>query len=190
MTWFFVATILFAVLILVGSLIYYFTMATPATPSTLLTPATPSTLLTPLNPEDCINLFINKLRSFAQTSKIVDTHSITGEITDYNHFCQSIDAGISVNCPDLDVTMAIYGLHENYYENLRPEPTTYKNGQPIQFINDNGTIRPPDEYKLLNCRGIPDNAVFQFVLKHDDLSMDVAFEISIPDFMGKVSTKN
>lgn len=136
--------------------------------------------------KDCMNLFINKLKSFAKTTKEVDTHSITGEITDYNHFCQAIDAGIAVNCPGLEVTMALYNLHQNYYENLRPEPVNYQEGEQIKFINKNGTLKPPDDYKLLNCRGIPRDTVFRFVLKHNDVEEDVAFEISIPDFMGKV----
>jgi len=136
--------------------------------------------------EDCMNLFVNKLKSFAKTSKEVDTHSITGEVTDYNHFCKSIDAGIAIDCPDLEVSMALFNLPLNYYENLRPEPVTYKEGQAIEFINNDGTVKPPDSYKLQNCRGIPRDVVFRFVLKHNDMEEDIAFTISIPDFMGKV----
>lgn len=136
--------------------------------------------------EDCINLFINKLKSFAKTSKEVDTHAITGEVTDYNHFCQAIDAGIAVDCPDLKVSMALFNLPLHYYENLRPEPVSYTEGQVIDFVNKDGTIKPPKQYKLKNCRGIPRDAVFRFVLKHNDIEEDIAFTISIPDFMGKV----
>ena len=136
--------------------------------------------------QDCIHTFITKLRGFAKMTTLVDQHSITGEVTDYNHFCNAIDSGISVNCPGLQVSMTIHGLHSNYYEGLRPEPVSYKNGQEIVFINDNGTIRPPDEYKLLNCKGVPRDAVFYFKITHNGIEEDVAFNISIPDFMGKV----
>jgi len=136
--------------------------------------------------EDCMNLFINKLRSFAQTTKDMDQHAVTGEVTEYNNFCKSIDAGIAVDCPDLEVTMSLYNLKKNYYEGLRPEAAGYREGQEIQFVNDNGTLKPPSAYKLLNCRAIPLDTVFRFVIKHNNIEDDVAFHISIPDAMGKV----
>ena len=139
--------------------------------------------------QDCMNLFVNKLKSFAKTTKDVDSHSITGEVTDYNHFCQAIDSGISVDCPDLQVSMALFNLPLHYYEGLRPEPVTYKAGQMIEFINKDGTVKPPDEFKLRNCRGIPRDAVFRFVLRHGDIEEDVAFDINIPDFLTTGASK-
>lgn len=136
--------------------------------------------------QDCIHLFINKLKSFAKSTKDVDTHAITGEITDYNHFCNAIDSGIAVDCPGLEVTMAINNLHQHYYEHMRPEPLNYKEGQPIKFINKDGTLKPPDSYKLINCHGIPRDAVFSFIITHNDIEEDISFTISIPDYMGKV----
>lgn len=138
--------------------------------------------------EDCMNLFVNKLKSFAKTTKELDSHSITGEITDYNHFCQAIDSGIAVDCPDLKVSMGLFNLPLHYYEGLRPESASYKTGQMIEFENNDGTLKPPDEYKLRNCRGIPRDAVFKFVLTHDGLEEDVAFDISIPDFLSMGSS--
>jgi hypothetical protein len=185
----YIAMIVGAVLLtaLLIGLVVYFTMfrTSSTTKSTKLTEEDTKKK----QAQDCMNLFVNKLKSFAKTTKDVDSHSITGEVTDYNHFCQAIDSGISVNCPDLQVSMALFNLPLHYYEGLRPEPVTYKAGQMIEFENKDGTLKPPDEFKLKNCRGIPRDAVFRFVLKHGDIEEDIAFDISIPDFLTMGSSK-